>query len=93
MGTPKEKVSKDLIQVLTVSGNQADERFFLVSSSLNEKEREQMTQFLRDNIDVFPWQPYDMPNIDADVMCHRLHIDPNFKPIKQKPGKTTPKKS
>ena len=30
-----------------------------------------------------------MSGIDAKVMCHRLHIDKNFKPIKQKPRRIT----
>lgn len=33
-----------------------------------------------------------MTGIDADVMCHKLHIDKNFKPIKQKPRKVAPEK-
>ena len=31
------------------------------------------------------WQPYDMLGIEAKVLCYKLHIDKNFKPIKQKP--------
>lgn len=65
----------------------------MVWSSLNEKEREEMVNFLRENINAFVWKPYDMPGIDAKVMSHRLRIDKNFKPIKQKPKRTTPEKA
>lgn len=34
-----------------------------------------------------------MPCIDYEVMCHKLHIDPTIKPIKQKPHRASPKKS
>ena len=34
-----------------------------------------------------------MPGIDAEVMCHRLHIDKNFKPIKQKSRRAAPEKA
>lgn len=50
-------------------------------------------EFLRKNIDVFTWQPYDMPSILAEVMCHKLHISPNFKLVKQKPRQSALKKA
>ena len=81
------------MQVPAVLRETAKERFFLVGSYLNENEREKIASFLRKNIDIFAWQPYDMLSIDAEVMCYRLHIDKNFKPIKQKPIRATPKKS
>ncbi|KAL5568714.1 hypothetical protein UlMin_025289 [Ulmus minor] len=40
--------------------------------------------FLREHRDVFAWSHEDMPGIDPNVIVHRLNIDPNFKPIKQK---------
>lgn len=42
---------------------------------------------------MFAWEPYGMPAIDAEMMCLRYHIDKNFKPVKQKPRKATPKKA
>ena len=52
-----------------------------------------MVTFLRKNVDVFAWQPSDMPGIDAEVMCHKLHIDKGFKPVKQKPRRAAPEKA
>ena len=51
-----------------------------------------MVYFLRANINVLAWQPYDMPGIDAEVMCHRLYIDKKIKSVKQKPRRAAPKK-
>lgn len=52
-----------------------------------------MVNFLRTNIDVFAWQPYDMLDIDSEVMCHKIHIDKKFKPVKQKPRRAAPEKA
>ncbi|XP_057976065.1 uncharacterized protein LOC131163485 [Malania oleifera] len=34
--------------------------------------------------DVFAWSAHDMPRIDLAIMEHRLQVDPNHKPVKQK---------
>ena len=57
----------------------------MIGSSLNADDRRKIFKFLKKNINVFAWQPYNMPGIDAEFTCHKFHIDPNFKPIKQKP--------
>ena len=36
------------------------------------------------NLDVFVWTHIDMVGIHLDVMCHKLNIDPQVKPISQK---------
>lgn len=69
------------------------EKYFLLSSSLNPEEKEQLVWFLKDNINVFALQPYDMPGIDFEVICHKLHINLTTKPIKQKPRRTSPEKA
>ena len=33
------------------------------------------------NLDVFAWTHEDMIGIHPDVICHRLNINPDFKPI------------
>ncbi|KAL5570533.1 hypothetical protein UlMin_027108 [Ulmus minor] len=50
----------------------------------NENGSEDLIIFLREHRDVFAWSHEDMPGIDPNVIVHRLNIDPNFKPIKQK---------
>ena len=46
--------------------------------------KEELTYFLKANLDVFAWTHEDMVRIHPDVMCHRLNISPDFKPIRQK---------
>ena len=43
--------------------------------------KEELTHFLKANLDVFAWTHKDMVRIHPDVMCHRLNISPDFKPI------------
>ena len=43
-----------------------------------------LTQFLRQNRDVFAWKQSDMGGIDPAVITHRLNTSPSFKPVKQK---------
>nr|AAX96740.1 retrotransposon protein, putative, Ty3-gypsy sub-class [Oryza sativa Japonica Group]ABA91942.1 retrotransposon protein, putative, Ty3-gypsy subclass [Oryza sativa Japonica Group] len=40
--------------------------------------------FLRDNADVFAWQPSDMPRVPREVIEHKLMVRPDAKPVKQK---------
>ena len=46
--------------------------------------KEELTHFLKANLNVFAWTHEDMVMIHLDVMCHLLNISPDFKPIRQK---------
>ena len=46
--------------------------------------KEEPTHFLMANLDVFAWTHEDMVGIHPDIMCHRLNISLDFKPIRQK---------
>ena len=46
--------------------------------------RQELTDFLRSNRDVFVWTHEDMPGIDPSVIVHRLNVSPSFPPIRQK---------
>ena len=43
-----------------------------------------LTQFLRQNRDIFAWKQADMGGINPTVITHRLNTNPSFKPVKQK---------
>jgi hypothetical protein len=43
--------------------------------------------FLRDNVDVFAWQPSQMPEFPREVIEQHLKIYPNSRPMQQKPQK------
>ena len=48
---------------------------------------------LRHNVDVFAWEPYELPGIDPSVVSHQLHVDPTFKPIMHKALRTALEKA
>ena len=51
-----------------------------------------LTQFLRQNKDVFAWKQADMGGIDPAVITHWLNVSPSFKPIKQKRSSFAPER-
>lgn len=65
----------------------------MIGNSLKAEERGELAEFLRRYVDVFAWQTYDMPNIPAEVMRHKLHISLGYKPVKQKPRQSAPQKA
>ena len=84
-------VFEDLVKVGLTDADL--KKHFLIGSSLNDAERAELTLFLRQNVDILAWEPYDCPGLDADVVCHRLHIDKSLTPRKQKPRLMTPEKA
>ena len=69
------------------------EKIVLVGALLPEPDREELMEILRQNRDVFAWSREDIPGIDPSHACHRLNIDPNFPPVKQKPRRFAPEKN
>ena len=60
------------------------EKFTRIGTSMEEKTKQDLVQFLRENIDVFAWSHEDMPGIDPGVITHRLNVYPSSKPVRQK---------
>ncbi|WJX84068.1 hypothetical protein P8452_66678 [Trifolium repens] len=58
-----------------------------IDTSLQPEEREKILVTLKRNIDLFTWQPSDMPGIDETIITHKLSISPETKPISQKKRK------
>jgi hypothetical protein len=58
-----------------------------VGSLLSPEIKESLVAFLRSNTDVFSWCHDDMPGIDPSIILHRLNVDPNYRPVKQKKKK------
>ena len=46
--------------------------------------REKLLEFLRKNKEVFAWSHLDMSGIRLEVITHRLNVDLNHKPVRQK---------
>ena len=78
---PAEKSKETLKKILIQEGD--EERLFLLGSSLAKEEEKELKSFLRANIEVFAWMPYEMPGIDPEVTCNRLNVDRSAKPVIQ----------
>ena len=50
-----------------------------------------MLLFLLQNVDVFAWSPYKVPDVDPEFIVHKLNVDPSFPPKKQKPRRSSKK--
>ena len=60
------------------------EKFTRIGTSMKEKAKKDLVQFLRKSIDVFAWSDDDMPGIDPNVITHWLNVYPSSKPVRQK---------
>jgi hypothetical protein len=43
-----------------------------------------LVTFLRENSDVFAWEPSDLPRVPTEVIEHHLAVRPGVHPVKQK---------
>ncbi|KAM1295020.1 hypothetical protein COP2_015397 [Malus domestica] len=72
------------LESIIISRAKQSEKTAKIGSRLSPTEKEELTTFFRENRDVFAWSPSDMPCIDSDVACHKLHVDPTAKSVIQK---------
>ena len=56
---------------------------------MSNKERVQVLFFMTQNIDVFAWNPYEVPRVDPGFIVHKLNVDPSYPPKKQKLRRST----
>ena len=59
------------------------DRYFQIGTSMNDRERVEMLLFFLQNVDVFAWNPYEVPGVDPEFIVHKLNVDPSFPPKKQ----------
>ena len=55
-----------------------------IGEFFKEAEWEALVDLLKEYIDVFAWSYQDMPGWDPKIVEHRIPLDPDAKPIKQK---------
>ena len=60
------------------------DRAINIGSLLDVGLYEELIQFLRKNLDMFVWCHKDLPGIDPQIMSHKLHVNLEFRPVKQK---------
>ena len=65
------------------------EKFFQVGVQLPPREKEELIDFLRKNIDIFAWSAYEALGVDPDFICHHLNINSFIFPKKQPPRRSS----
>ena len=60
------------------------EKLTRIGTSMEEKMKQDLVQFLRKSINVFAWSHEDMLGIDLSVITHRLNVYSSSKPVRQK---------
>ena len=57
---------------------------FKLGGPLDEGTRRQISGVIEKNLGAFAWSASDMPGIDPDFLCHRLAMDPQVRPVRQR---------
>ena len=92
MNIEERRVVAEPIEVLENFLQENDsEKFIIIGTSIKEKAKKDLVQFLRKSIDVFVWSYDDMLGIDPNVITHQLNVYPFSKPVHQKKRVFTPK--
>ena len=65
------------------------EKFFQVGAQLPPLEKEELTVFLKRNIDVFAWNAYEGHEVDPNFICHHLNVNSSTIPKKQSPRRSS----
>ena len=81
-GTSDEVECEDLVKV-TIRDD--PEKFFQIGSQLPQQERNELIEFLKQNIDIFAWNTYEAPGVNLEFICHHLNVNPLVAPKKQLP--------
>ena len=61
------------------------DKYFQIGTSMKSHDKVEILLFLMQNVDVFAWSPYEVPEVDLEFIVHKLNVDPSFPPKKQKP--------
>ncbi|XP_030958732.1 uncharacterized protein LOC115980641 [Quercus lobata] len=79
-------VAKEVLKVRILPDT---DKYFQIGTSMNNREKVEMLLFLLQNVDVFAWNPYEVPGVDPEFIVHKLNVDPSFPPKKQKPRRAS----
>ncbi|KAL0373586.1 UNVERIFIED_CONTAM: hypothetical protein Sradi_3274300 [Sesamum radiatum] len=64
-----------------------------IGTTMSPAVEKHLTQFLEENTKVFAWSMTDLHGISPDIITHRLSVNPEAKPVKQKKRMFGPKET
>jgi len=59
-------------------------KVFKLGRTLDSETQDQIPKVISRHLDAFAWAASDIPGIDPDFLCHRLAMDPQVRPIRQR---------
>ena len=78
MVEPVERLEEVLLD------NSRPKRTTRIGTLASSPVRQALTVFLRENQNVFAWSHKDMPGIDPSIIVHKLNLNPDSLPVRQK---------
>jgi len=67
-------------------------KMFKLGKSLGQETQDRIAEIIARHFDAFVWSAFDMPDIDPDFLCHRLTMDPQVRPLRQRRRKFNEKR-
>nr|GEW65545.1 reverse transcriptase domain-containing protein [Tanacetum cinerariifolium] len=64
-----------------------------IGGTLSAKRRTELCSLLKENLNIFAWQPSDMTRVPLSVAKHRLNIREGYLPVRQKKMGQAPKRA
>ncbi|XP_016164422.1 uncharacterized protein LOC107606933 [Arachis ipaensis] len=60
------------------------DKFTNIGSIFSTRTKQNLIETLKSKSNLFAWTPANMPGIDPNFICHKLAVNPNTRPIRQK---------
>ena len=83
MDVPADEVKCEDLERVTVADD--PKKFFQAGAKLPLQKKERLLKFLRANVDVFAWSPYEAPSVELNFIYHQLNVNPSVIPKRQPP--------
>ena len=74
-----EFTSADLLEEIDIGDGDRPRPTF-ISSNLDPEYKRELKSLLKEYIDCFAWEYYEMPGLDRSIVEHHLPIKPGYQP-------------
>ncbi|XP_075654890.1 uncharacterized protein LOC142625066 [Castanea sativa] len=83
-----QQVARQCLVTVAIRQIEQEESAEKIRAGLSDGERVQLLLFLIQNVDVFAWNPYEVPGVNPKFIVHKLNVDPLCPPKKQRPRRS-----
>jgi hypothetical protein len=98
--SPKQEILVEFKKAIEAEGDftrlpldpRVPDRIVCIRAEISLEEQAKLLQFLDKNNDIFAWSTFDLIEASREVIEHKLQVNPNTKPKKQKLRKMSEKK-